>query len=181
MKLINFFIITLSFVFIGCNDEDFWEVPRNGTNPSIECNVDGIDFKFCLLDKNGNPSTKFREGENFSFYLKITNLRKEELWYICATHYIQNFGDLKTLNHKTIKYPIPIMCDLSLGKRPLYGENSYEARLPWEFDHPDFNKVHIPKGKYYTEFSHKFKYVLYDNTTALSIGPLTFRVNFEIE
>ena len=187
MKLIRLFIITLCFVFTGCNDEDFWEVPINGTNPSIECNVDGITFKFCLLDENGNPSTKFKEGENFSFYFKITNHREDKLYYYHGFSGLfcnPELGDVKTRN-KTIKYPSVRGCAMSLQTFPFFGESKVvEMTIPWDYDpkSEDYGpKVHIPKGKYYTEFTHEFKFVHTDHTPLHKIGPLTFKINFEVQ
>ena len=189
MKLIIFLIITLCFVLTSCNDDkDFWEVPLNGNNPTIECNVDGIAFEFCMLDENGNPSTKFREGENFSFYFKATNHREDELYYHHGFSWLycsQELGDVKTLNNETIKYPYLLICPESLHTFPFFGEDKVvEMTIPWDLDpeSEDYgSKVHIPKGKYYTGFTHEFKFVHTDHTPLLTIGPLTFKINFEVE
>jgi hypothetical protein len=38
---------------------------------------DGFDLKFQMLDDKGRPVTKFKEGENFTFKVVVTNKRKE--------------------------------------------------------------------------------------------------------
>ena len=182
MKLIKIFAAMLCFLLTCCNeDETDWN------NPPIKYSKKGIDFMFCLLDESGNPSTKFKEGENFSFYFKMTTNRKDKLYilrHISGLHCNPDLGDVKTLNNKTIKYPITRSCDFSLTKLPFYGDDIViEMIFPWD-SHPeseDFGSiVNIPKGKYYTDFRHVFEFLHENNTHALSIGPLYFKIYFEI-
>ena len=80
MKKLKYFIIMLCSLFLSCTgdentDRDIWEVAK----PTIEIVKGDFAFKFCLLDDNNNPSTKFKEGENIHFYLSLENLSKDEI------------------------------------------------------------------------------------------------------
>ena len=167
----------------------FWELLSGDTITAIECTIDSIELKFCLLNKNGVSATKFKEGEGFSFYFKMTNHCIEELCVysgISGLSCNKELGDVKTLDHKTIIEYVPVECDLSYKTYPFYGEkSSIELINPWYYDPEDGccygPYENIPKGKYYTQFTHVFEYVLWDDTPILLLGPLTFRINFEIE
>ena len=185
MKLIKIFAAMLCILLTCCKEDEInWE---NSSNPSIEYTVEGVDFMFCLLDKNGNPSTTFKEWENFSFYFKMSNNREDELYVsegISGLFCNPELGDLTTLDNQTIKHPISRACGRSLNTFPFYGDNKViELTIPWNFDLESeyiVTKVHIPKGKYYTKFTHKFLYVFKDHSPSLSIDPLTFKIFFEI-
>ena len=168
----------------------FWQLLPTDTITAIKCTVDSIEFKFSLLNENDVSATKFKEGENIIFYFKMTNHRIDELYIdynIAGLTCSQELGDVKTLDHKTYKYPsFPGRpCFLSSVTLSFYGENnSRELKIPWYYDyeiHGIKPNAHLPRGKYYTQFTHVFNYVLYDDTPILSIGPLTFKIYFEIE
>lgn len=61
------------------NQEHTWEIQLNDNQKVIEQTVKGIEFKFCLLNEDGVPSTTFQEGENFYFYFTAKNTRDENL------------------------------------------------------------------------------------------------------
>ena len=198
MKYMRIFILLASVLLTCCsgnddpevepeyicpeNDQVYQELLLSDTETSIECTFDCIDFTFCLLNEEGVPATKFKEGENFSFHFKITNNRKDEL-YVDAS--LSGFfcnpdrGNVNT-SDTTIKFPRILTC-LAVGhKHPFFDDSrSIETNLPWVDGEP---KVHIPKGKYYTEFTHSFEFFIEIGWTPIvSVGPLTFKINFEIE
>jgi len=79
-------------------------------------------------------------------------------------------------------------CEADMGTFPFYGENnSREMKIPRNLYYnteSDYYtpEVHIPKGMYYTQFTHVFVYELEEShIPVLLIGPLTFKINFEIE
>jgi hypothetical protein len=51
---------------------------------------DGVEFKLCLLNEQGEPAAVFREGENFSFRFEMENLRKGD----GREYFVQLFGDM---------------------------------------------------------------------------------------
>jgi hypothetical protein len=60
--------------FVSCGMENTDDTSFRSEDSVIKDTVNGIEFIFCLLNKDGEPSTIFNEGENFSFYFKCTNL-----------------------------------------------------------------------------------------------------------
>ncbi|MDR2126739.1 MAG: hypothetical protein LBP63_07910, partial [Prevotellaceae bacterium] len=69
---------------VACGKEnadnvDFHEITIGSANPVINYAANGIEFEFCLLNEQGEPSTIFNEGENFSFYFKIANRNNDGL------------------------------------------------------------------------------------------------------
>ena len=167
----------------------FWELLPRDKLTTIELIVDSVEFNFCLLNENGVPATRFKEGENFYFYFKMTNHSIDSLKVgtdVAGLVCNRGLGRVKTLDHKTIKHPFLTRdCELDNGVFPFYGENnSRELKIPWNrYYNPESDyytpEVHIPKGMYYTQFTQVFEYVLKDHI--LLIGPLTFKINFEIE
>ena len=65
MKLIKLllFLVLLPVTAFRCEDVE----------PSV------IQLSYETLDKNGNPSTQFREGENFIISFKIRNSSPEKI------------------------------------------------------------------------------------------------------
>ena len=178
------------FMFAGCEHEEttpqdyFMEIPINSKRTVINSTVEGIGFKFCLLNEKGVPATKFKQGENFSFHFSMINRRKhkintiDDLWCQLPS----SFSQVISLNQDTIYCPFFIgICNATFDYQPFFGmNNEREITVHWD------NKLrshlpHLPAGEYYTVFTHEF--ILYHETTNhfFTIGPLTFKINFKIE
>jgi hypothetical protein len=71
--LISVIIIFLSF--LGCSDNSNIDLE---SDKFITHTVEGIEFKFCLLNKDSVPTTTFREGELFNFRLEVKNTSSEK-------------------------------------------------------------------------------------------------------
>ena len=84
MRTLNSLFITLLFIgSVACGDtmDDLsWEISPDSKSQVIEKEVNGIIFKFCLLDEQGKSATVFNEGENFSFYFSVTNSSKKDFF-----------------------------------------------------------------------------------------------------
>jgi hypothetical protein len=87
-KLITITAMLLVFagIMTSCEKENtdglnFREITTGSENPVINYVVNGIAFNFCLLNEDGNPSTIFNEGENFSFYFSVMNKRNKSLYF----------------------------------------------------------------------------------------------------
>src|SRR5512133_882742 len=67
----------------GCeqDDEYLWEISPDSKSAVIQKEVDDIEFKFCLLNEEGEAATVFKEGESFSFYFSVTNNRDKKLYF----------------------------------------------------------------------------------------------------
>ncbi len=79
---ISAFILLLALVGAGCekDDEQILEISPASKTAVIQKEVDGIEFKFCLLNEKGEPATVFKEGENFSFLFAMTNKSGKKLY-----------------------------------------------------------------------------------------------------
>ncbi len=185
--------LPLLFIGVGCNnDEDLFELQIGDENAVIQKEVDGIEFKFCLLNEAGEPATVFNEGENFTFQFSIRNntpenlpFNKENVKFI----YLQDFFGVKSDQ----KY---------YGKPKLYNfdENTYPnleilnwlfsgATQPfsdiWINDKEEYNRLNetsevklnspLEKGNYHTQFSYRFEF------GKIRTEKLTFKINFEIK
>ena len=63
-----FLWITTGMTSCNKDDDQLWEISPDGKQAVIERKINGLAFKFCLLNEKGEPATVFKEGENFSFY-----------------------------------------------------------------------------------------------------------------
>jgi hypothetical protein len=169
-----------------------WEVLLNSRNPFIDQNVDDVSFKFCLLNEQGIPAVRFKEGENFSFRLEMINSGKDELeifGQMAAELRNDGFSGVTSVEHGTIEFPIGRgLCLEKLQSYPFYGNDKhYQLTIPWNIEQLEsmlcgFESLHqpnLPRGQYYTEFTHTFKFRI-TPATGVNIGPLTFKINFEI-
>ncbi|MDR1593508.1 MAG: hypothetical protein LBS43_03340 [Prevotellaceae bacterium] len=164
-------------------------------NPVIIDTVNSIEFIFSLLNKDGEPSTTFNEGENFSFYFKCTNLNvNNELRYtnsFLSDLLYDGFCRIISQQNDTIGYP----CTSGFGTDnmvyyPFYGENnSYEIIISWNDSrerwialskyYENLRRDNLLKGKYYTGFTHVFRFSPEpEKYTAI---PVSFKINFEIK
>ena len=82
MKLI--FVLACACLLFACSKgneqttEYSWEINADDATPFISGNVEGINFKFCLLNEKGSPFTELLTGKNFSFYFELANHRKSD-------------------------------------------------------------------------------------------------------
>lgn len=71
------FICLLIVVTYGCQKEQdptvLWEIASDSKTSVIQKEGEGIEFRFCLLDEQGEPATVFNEEENFSFSFSFKN------------------------------------------------------------------------------------------------------------
>lgn len=78
-KMIAYMLLLLLFLMgVSCKKESNSSDNIDSISPEsqkqmIDKNINGIDFRFYLLDENNKPSTVFNEGENFEFYFSVTN------------------------------------------------------------------------------------------------------------
>ena len=83
MKKISFMVMSLllaGMAFTACSSDDDMQVKENVVLDADTLQVfDGFDVKFQMLDAQGRPVTKFKEGENFTFKLAVINKQKETL------------------------------------------------------------------------------------------------------
>ena len=194
-------IVLLVIISIsGCHEEDFrFEIPASGTDLEINQVVDSIEFKFCLLDEEGNLSTTFREGENFSFYFSMKNMRSKSLpFYDYSFFESDDFFEVKKGN-QSLGQPYVFLGDRGtmelrylLSKMPSGSHFPYAFSVPWhnsgtenwEMGYCRFKSVGkslLPKGKYATKFTHPFSFGMPGKEPVLKTQKITFIINFEVK
>jgi hypothetical protein len=156
--------------------------------------VDGIEFKFCLLNEKGEPATVFNEGENFTFQFEIQNNRTEPLPFYDYGYYMSE--DFLAINSKEKSYGQPfIFKEYNPTKEfrwLLVGKNyRYNFIVPWHDERDEWQLLwgffestkqpFLKTGNYYTQFSYKFSFGLPDKEPELKTELITFKINFEIK
>ncbi|MDR3341058.1 MAG: hypothetical protein LBT25_13410 [Candidatus Symbiothrix sp.] len=177
------------------------EVLLHDDNPVIETVVDDIRFKFCLLDKDNVPANSFKVGENFSFCLEMENQQDAiDLKIVKDFIYelsVDGFGKVISPTKGVIGNPFAeVNCTEEFRTFPFFGEDKLcKIVIPWIDRERLFSpfpfcfgispQPALAKGVYYTEVSHEFSFYVppktpEDGWSWLHIGPLTFKINFEI-
>jgi len=191
------FILFIFFTGAGCekiqDDVYSWEISPDNKNPIIHTLVEGIEFKFCLMNEQGNPATVFREGENFYFYFSFKNKRDEMLYFApYFAFYNDNFCKVFDSNNNEVgkpfeflgwaKMPSPFnpVDDPVVFKQPWHNVKD----LKWSWLWGDFRNTGpklLPGGKYYTKFTDSFQFDRSHDKSELNVGPLSFKINFIIK
>jgi len=192
LKLSTLFLFLL-FIGASCqNDEDLFELQIGDENAIIQKEVNGIEFKFCLLNEAGEPATIFNEGENFTFQFSIKNNTTENLPFNNENVKFIYLKDFFAVRSDQKYYGKPKLYD--------FDENTYPdtAILHWLFsgatqpfsdtwiNNEEENtrsnetsevKLNSPlkKGNYFTQFSYQFEF------GEIKTEKLTFKINFEIK
>lgn len=191
--------IILSAAF-GCEkNEDqkniYWELPVNGSKTAIVNTINGIEFKFCLINENGVTATSFIEGQNFSFLLALTNKTSDSLHL--DNSFFQpssNFCKVYDSNNALIGLPFIFKWRDEIGSaaHPFYGmKDKYELTVPWKDDRNEWQTINchfesthqnlLPKGEYYTIFTHRFCFDHKNGKPNVCTDSLIFKINFEIK
>ncbi len=189
---IIFFLVIIIFTGLGCesSDSDFL-IAEIGDTGCIEDASKNIDFKFCLLDQEGKPSTVFNNGENFSFSFSFKNKMQNNI--IVTPEFITSdfYRVYRLDNNKDMGKPwTGTWCNFSLQAREfeLAFEQTIKLTCPWiltDNSQPDYplcmseSKEFLPKGEYYTQI--KLNFQMEVNGKKKVIDNLKFRINFKIK
>jgi hypothetical protein len=197
-------LLVMSFLFIitgmgGCDDKSddlVWKISPESGQTVIQNEVDGIIFKFCLLNEAGNPATVFKEGENFTFYFSVTNNRNKKLFFAPDFAYSNENGfcDVYTSDGQNIGMPYKFLQALMIGSGA-YPFESGESKVfqvqwtdnrdaPWNWEKGTYESSHqapLIKGHYYTEFKHQFWFDGTSDNSDIITDILNFKINFKIE
>lgn len=186
-KTILFSIFALFLLIGGTGCEKTLDTDINSA--VIEKKVNGLAFKFCLLNEQGKPATVFKEGENFIFNFSIQNFSQNPIFV--STHFVNNdfYRVYKKDNTDMGKPWSGIWCEFSLTPQEITIAPN-EIRLlncPWrltESNQPDYpfcmnESINIlSKGEYYTFINTQFDYAVNSKNQSVK---LNFRINFEIQ
>ena len=183
-KILKLSTVILLFALIstGCQkDDDIFELEIGDKNAVIVKEVDGVEFKFCLLNEQGEPATVFKEGENFKFSFSIKNNRKNNLSFNSPEcNYFIYLKDFFAVKKRNNYYGKAYLFDFPEGFQPLQPAIAswlhplktfvYDSSL---FESSD--KDSLKRGVYYTGFSYSFDF------GSVKTDKLTFKINFEIK
>jgi hypothetical protein len=183
--------------------EYFQEIAIGSKNPVINYTTDGISFEFCLLNEQNKPSTVFNEGENFSFYFKITNKQNYSInkeiqisGQLLGDLVMGGFCRIISQDQQDIGYPFyDDVCLQVVQYFSFYGVNhTYGLIVPWVNNcerwgillcgvNSFLGKGYLPReylscGKYYTVLDCEFLFRY--GIERFSI-PVLFKINFEVK
>ncbi|HDR50070.1 MAG TPA: hypothetical protein ENN90_00415 [Mariniphaga anaerophila] len=189
-------ILLLSFISAGCQKDDIFELDIGDENAVILKEIDGIEFKFCLLNEQGKPATVFDEGENFTFLFAIKNNRSESLpFYDYGYYELNDFLAVKS-NGKSHGRPFifkgySTTLELKWLRSEVSDDLSYKFMVPWHDERDEWQlywgffestkQPFLEKGEYYTQFVYNFSFGLPDKEPKLETGLISFKINFKIK
>jgi len=193
-------VLLLIISISGCHEEDIlFEIPQSGADQEIKQVIDSIEFKFCLIDEAGNPSTAFRKGENFTLYFAMKNLSSKSLPFFDYSYFeSDNFCEVKK-GDQSLGQPYIFLGDRGtmelrylLSKMPSGSHFSYTFAVPWHDPRTDnwemgycrfksAGKPLLSPGKYATKFTHPFSFGMPGKEPVLKTPKLSFIINFEIK
>ncbi len=195
-KILKLSTVVLLLLFIGasCQKDDFFELRIGDENAVIQQEVDGIEFKFCLLNEQGEPATVFNEGENFTFQFSIKNNTNKSLpFYDYGFYELNDFLAVKS-DKETFGRPFNLIgYNPTKELRWLHAEenNSYNFLVPWYDEREEwqlywgnFESTKQPllnKGRYYTQFAYAFSFGMPNKEPELVTDLIKFKINFEIK
>jgi hypothetical protein len=187
--------LLLSFISAGCQKDDIFELDIGDENAVILKEIDGIEFKFCLLNEQGKPATVFDEGENFTFLFAIKNNRSESLPFYDYGYY--ELDDFLAVKSEGKSYGQPFIFEgystteeIRWLLSGVSNELGYNFMVPWH-DERDEWQLHwgffesakqpfLEKGTYYTQFAYSFTFGM-PKEPELETGLISFKINFEIK
>jgi hypothetical protein len=187
IKMLTIFLLLLPLCFVllgaGCEDDDgILELQIGDENPVILKEVSGVEFKFCLLNEQGEPATIFNEGENFTFLFSVTNKSGRKL-YLDNSFLDNSFCNVYTTKGKEIGKPYEFVSMFNIGQAalPLDVNDTYIINVPWKDNRESWSTLYysfkglskdlLPQGKYFTEFSHQF------NLSSIKTDLLNFSIS----
>jgi hypothetical protein len=193
-------IVLLTFtsmtVMSGCSDksgEMNFEIAANAQNAVIQKEINGIEFKFYLMNEKGEPATVFNQGENFSFYFSVTNKTKDNLYFdtnfISPTFFRVFSSDKQDFGSS---FQMLTALDIGVAAFPFDVNQTYSFQESWidtrttswgwlQGSYKSVLKDPLPKGNYYTEFKHLFSFYRTQGDSKLTTDTLNFKINFKIQ
>ncbi len=153
-----------------------------------------VDFNFRLLNVNGQESTTFKAGENFTFSLILQNNSGDSL-FLDNSFLTDGNGFCAVYTHDGKLVGQPFACSgaqiVSSDSHPFYGnQREFTLDVPWSDSRPFWSVLHhnfkglnqgsLPKGKYYTVFKHRFCFDRKSDKPSLCLQPVNMRIDFEV-
>jgi hypothetical protein len=153
-----------------------------------------VEVNFALVNKQGQPSQVFREGEDIIFSLTLQNNTGDSLYLDNSFLTDGNgFCTVYTYDNKMVGKPFSYSSVqiVSSDAHPFFGDQrEYTLRIPWNDNRPFWSTLHhtfrgmkqkgLPKGKYYTVFKHRFCFDRTAERPSLCLAPVDIRIDFEV-
>jgi len=193
IRIVFLLIVGMTACKNATMDDLFWEISPDSKSQVIEKEIDGIAFKFCLLNEQGKATTIFKEGENFSFYFLVTNKTNEKLYFLPMFAYTDTQGngfcEVFTSGNQSNGRPFSFRGydKIGIGAYPFDPDTNCvfeqqwidkrDSTWRWKYGYYESSQqTPLPKGDYFTGFQSRFQfYDAYLDTT------LTFKINFKIQ
>ena len=169
MKQLILIVISMlmaGMAFTACSSDNNDTKPEEMVLDADTLQVfDGFDLKFQMLDDKGRPVTKFKEGENFTFKVVVTNKQKEMFQFPTdflgndAFHiFSANGADLgkpwDAVAYWGISYFLLHQSESAVVSCKAFGKSGEETPFQTKISYMKYSKDRdpLPKGSYYTEF-----------------------------
>lgn len=195
---ISFIFLLLGLMGAGCEkeEEQLWEISPTSKSAVIQKEVDGIQFKFCLLNEQGEPATVFTQGENFSFYFSVTNNSNEKFYFYPGYAYSEENDFCRVYSSSQIDEGKPYEfkgADLiGVGAYPFEVGEAYVFKQIWIDNrgsawrwkygyYESADQKYLPIGDYSTGFQYRFEFEPHGDNLILSTDTLKFKINFKIQ
>ncbi|TAL65036.1 MAG: hypothetical protein EPN88_10120 [Bacteroidetes bacterium] len=187
-------ILMLCLMGTGCKKSNgpptLLEITPESASAIIQNETKQIEFKFCLINKDGQSATVFNEGEDFTFSFSFKNNGTDTI--IVTTEFINTdfFRVFSLENNIDVGKPwTGIWCQFSLSPHTITLPPSYLEKLtcPWiltENNTPVYplcmgeSKEPLMKGEYNTFIDLDFHFSRNGKLTI--INQLKFKINFKV-
>jgi hypothetical protein len=199
LKLLLIYTLLLPLcaaIFCGCEQDEIgpWEIFPDSETTVVQNVVDGIEFRFGLLNEAGEAATVFNEGENFTFLFSIKNRKLREISYTYEFIVDDFYRVYRTSSNELIDMGKPwtgIFCEFVLTSHEsrLKANSESQIKCPWvvtETNKPGYplcmggeSKDFLTVGEYVTSFDFDFHYKI--NNQEKSITGETFKINFKVQ
>ncbi|MDR0700655.1 MAG: hypothetical protein LBG28_15770, partial [Tannerella sp.] len=196
MNYMKFVFAILCVMMISCTrmdgDIDDIDCPASENTGFVHIvRKDGVEFRLCLLNEQGEPSIVFKEGENFSFRFEMENLLKGDgRQYeadLIGDMFESSFCNVYTRDKGLVyavfqRFPT---CYTNFRTDLFDGENRLDVTIPLYDDkegwsdgtcyHRRNSPVALPKGEYSTGFTYTFEYRTSPDIW-VEVGPITMNI-----
>jgi hypothetical protein len=187
-------IVTFGLCSWNLYDKSDKTKAENNSSKKSSKRKSDVDFNFRLLNINGQESTTFKVGENFTFSLILENNSNDSLFLDNSFLTDGNgFCVVYSLDGKLVGQPFASSGAqiVSSDAHPFYGsQKEFTLNVPWSDSRPHWSVLHhnfkglnketLPKGKYYTVFKHRFCFDRKADKPSLCLQPVNVRIDFEV-
>ena len=153
-----------------------------------------VEINYSLLNKQGQTSNIFKEGEDIAFSLTLMNNSGDSL-YLDNSFLADGSGfcAVYTQDNELVGQPFSYggAQIVSSDNHPFFGnQREFTLEIPWKDSRSFWSTLHynfkglkqnaLPKGKYYTNFKHRFCFDRTSQRPSLCLEPVNIRIDFEV-